>query len=130
MTNPTALSESSPELKVRIHKPLNVEASFLNPHSPITAAEHFFVRNHFPIPEIDAASWRLEIGGAVDNRISLSLDDLRAMPATTHQCVLECAGNGRLSSRTSRKVCSGASGLQVVPRGRVFRCVMFWRVPD
>lgn len=96
MTNPTAVSESSPELKTRIHKPLNVEASFLNPRTPITSAEHFFVRNHFPIPEIDAASWRLEIGGAVKNPISLSLEDLKAMPATTHQCVLECAGNGRL----------------------------------
>lgn len=96
MTNPTAMSESSPELKIRIHKPLNVEASFLNPPSPLTNAEHFFIRDHFPIPTLDAGSWRLEVGGAVDKPLSLSLADLKALPTATHKCVLECAGNGRL----------------------------------
>lgn len=96
MTNPTALSESSPELKTRIHNPLNVEASFLNPRSLITTAEHFFIRDHFPLPVMDAASWRLEVGGAVEKSLSLALADLKAMPTATHKCVLECAGNGRL----------------------------------
>lgn len=96
MTNPTASSESSPELKTRIYKPLNVEASFLNPPTAITSAAHFFIRDHFPVPALDATLWRLEIGGAVENPLSLSLADLKAMPVTTHKCVLECAGNGRL----------------------------------
>jgi DMSO/TMAO reductase YedYZ molybdopterin-dependent catalytic subunit len=96
MTDPTALTESLPELKTRIHKPLNVEASFLNPPSPITTAEHFFIRGHFPLPTIDASSWRLEVSGAVEKPLSLSLADLKAMPTATHKCVLECAGNGRL----------------------------------
>ncbi len=42
MTHPTAPSESSPELKVRIHEPLNVEAAFLNPPTAVTANEQFF----------------------------------------------------------------------------------------
>lgn len=96
MTNPTALSELSPELKIRIHKPLNVEASFLNPPTALTSAAHFFIRDHFPVPALDAETWRLEIDGAVEKRLSLSLADLKAMPPSTHKCVLECAGNGRL----------------------------------
>ena len=96
MTTPTASSESSPELKTRIHEPLNVEASFLNPHTPITSAEHFFIRGHFSVPKVDPAAWRLEIRGAVKSPLSLSLADLKAMSSATQICVLECAGNGRL----------------------------------
>lgn len=96
MSAPTAASESSPELKTRIHKPLNVEAAFLNPHSLVTAADHFFIRDHFPLPSVDPASWRLEVKGLVDKPLRLSLAELKAMPSETHLAVLECAGNGRL----------------------------------
>ncbi len=96
MMNPTALSESSPELKIRIHKPLNVEASFLNPPTALTSAAHFFIRDHFPVPILDAATWQLKVDGAVSKPLSLSLADLKALPTSTYTCVLECAGNGRL----------------------------------
>ena len=39
------------------------------------------------------------IGGAVENPLTLTLDDLRAMPAVEHAVTLECAGNGRLDMR-------------------------------
>jgi DMSO/TMAO reductase YedYZ molybdopterin-dependent catalytic subunit len=39
----------------------------------------------------------LAIGGAVRNQITLTLDDLRAMPAIERAVTLECAGNGRLT---------------------------------
>src|SRR6187401_1450930 len=54
-----------------------------------------YLLTHFDIPAIDAASWRLEIGGAVTRPLSLSLDDLRARPAESRAVTLECAGNGR-----------------------------------
>src|SRR5215218_5735889 len=44
-------------------------------------------------------SGTLEVGGAVENPISLTLDDLRAMPAYERAVTLECAGNGRLETR-------------------------------
>jgi sulfane dehydrogenase subunit SoxC len=50
---------------------------------------------HFDIPFVDAATWRLSIGGLVEEPLELSLDDLRARPATTLAVTLECAGNGR-----------------------------------
>jgi sulfane dehydrogenase subunit SoxC len=50
---------------------------------------------HFDIPFVDAASWRLELGGRVERPITLTLDDLRARPPRTQAVTMECAGNGR-----------------------------------
>jgi sulfane dehydrogenase subunit SoxC len=50
---------------------------------------------HFDIPAIDAATWRLELGGLVERPLELSLDELKARPQRTLAVTLECAGNGR-----------------------------------
>jgi sulfane dehydrogenase subunit SoxC len=50
---------------------------------------------HFDIPQVDAATWRLEIGGEVRNPLSLSLDQLKEREQVSLVCTLECAGNGR-----------------------------------
>jgi sulfane dehydrogenase subunit SoxC len=55
-----------------------------------------YLLTHFDIPEVDAAAWRLEIGGLVERPLSLSLDDLRARPAVEVAVTMECAGNGRV----------------------------------
>jgi DMSO/TMAO reductase YedYZ molybdopterin-dependent catalytic subunit len=55
----------------------------------------FYVRNHFQIPKLDPADWRLSVGGLVDRPLSLSLRDLTNMPSQTRVVTLECAGNGR-----------------------------------
>jgi DMSO/TMAO reductase YedYZ molybdopterin-dependent catalytic subunit len=44
-------------------------------------------------PEVDGASWRLEVGGLVDNPLSLSLADLMAMPTVTQTITLSCISN-------------------------------------
>jgi DMSO/TMAO reductase YedYZ molybdopterin-dependent catalytic subunit/rhodanese-related sulfurtransferase/glyoxylase-like metal-dependent hydrolase (beta-lactamase superfamily II) len=56
---------------------------------------HFYVRNHFQAPVIDAAAWRLEVTGLVERPVALSLRELSRMPAETRAVTLECAGNGR-----------------------------------
>jgi len=38
----------------------------------------------------------LEVGGAVGNPQTLTLDALRAMPSVERVVTMECAGNGRL----------------------------------
>src|SRR4051812_28768501 len=53
-----------------------------------------YVLVHYDIPAIDAATWRLEVGGGA-RAMSLSLDDLRRRPQMTQRVTLECAGNGR-----------------------------------
>lgn len=59
----------------------------------VTPAGLHYLLVHFDIP--DAESWRLEVGGRVENRFSIGLEELRSLPATTLRVTLECAGNGR-----------------------------------
>lgn len=80
---------------VRTASPQNLEADFAALDSYLTPVEWHYVRNHFPVPVVDAAAWRLSVQGAVATPQSLSLDDLRALPAATRTVTLECAGNGR-----------------------------------
>jgi sulfane dehydrogenase subunit SoxC len=54
-----------------------------------------YTLSHFDIPRLQAADFRLEVGGCVAQSLALSLDDLRAFPQRTLRVTLECAGNGR-----------------------------------
>jgi DMSO/TMAO reductase YedYZ molybdopterin-dependent catalytic subunit len=62
---------------------------------PITPIGLHYLLTHFDIPFIDAASWRLQIGGRVRHPLKLSLDDLKRLPTRTFAVTFECAGNGR-----------------------------------
>lgn len=57
---------------------------------------------HFDVPYIDTETHLLEFADGFENPISLSIDDIRALPQITKPVTLECAGNGRtgLSPRT------------------------------
>lgn len=61
----------------------------------ITPAGLHYLLIHYDIPDVDAARWRLRVGGAVEAPMSLSLDELQAMPSKTFTVTMECAGNGR-----------------------------------
>src|SRR5215469_16984871 len=62
----------------------------------LTPVPRFFVRNHMHEPsELDAATWRLTIGGEVDKPFSLPLSDLAKLESHSVINTLECAGNGR-----------------------------------
>ncbi|HEY1360411.1 MAG TPA: sulfite oxidase [Thermoleophilaceae bacterium] len=61
----------------------------------LTPAGLHYLLIHYDIPVVDAAAWRLTVGGLVENELSLSLDDLRARPAVSVPVTMECAGNGR-----------------------------------
>ena len=61
----------------------------------LTPAGLHYLLIHYDIPAVDPDAWRLEIGGLVATKLSLSLDDLRAGPPVTAPVTLECAGNGR-----------------------------------
>ncbi len=86
---------SQPGLISRQTDPDNLESPFSALNGRITPNESFYVRSHFPVPEIDARSWRLQVEGAVARPISLSLEDIQKMPSVTQAALLECAGNGR-----------------------------------
>jgi DMSO/TMAO reductase YedYZ molybdopterin-dependent catalytic subunit len=76
--------------------PFNAETPPEALAADITPTELHYVRSNFAVPAHDG---RLEIGGAVDNPTTLTLDDLRAMARVERAVTLECAGNGRLEMR-------------------------------
>jgi hypothetical protein len=83
---------------IMIHgMPYNAEAPPAALDGDITPTEYHYIRSNFAVP---AHEGTLEIGGAVANPITLTLPDLRAMPAVERAVTLECAGNGRLASRS------------------------------
>ena len=61
----------------------------------ITPTGMHYLLIHFDIPYIDAAEWRLNVGGMAANPLSLSLDDIKRRPRVTMPVTMECAGNGR-----------------------------------
>ena len=76
--------------------PLNCETSVPTLiGSVVMPSAHFYVRNHFHIPNLDATAFRLKVGGLTDRPLNLSLADLRQMPSRSLVVTLECAGNGR-----------------------------------
>lgn len=85
-----------PGMITRQREPINLEFPFPTLDSVLTPNNRFYVRNHFPVPHLDPASWRLEVGGAVRQSLTLSYDQLRRMPSKTFTATLECAGNSRV----------------------------------
>jgi len=76
--------------------PYNAEAPPQALVGNLTPTELHYVRSNFALPVHDGT---LEIGGAVGTPTTLTLEDLRALPAHEHAVTLECAGNGRLDMR-------------------------------
>jgi DMSO/TMAO reductase YedYZ molybdopterin-dependent catalytic subunit len=75
--------------------PENSETPLENVRSWVTPNRLFFVRNHFTMPTIDVASWRLSVGGLVDRPRQWTYDELCDRPERTVFATVECAGNGR-----------------------------------
>ena len=60
----------------------------------ITPVGNFYiVSKNFSDPVVDGQSWRLAIGGLVDQPQRLSLIELRALPSVTQYVTLECISN-------------------------------------
>ena len=91
-----ALPGKKPLIKLT-YRPPNYETPIANFRTAITPNDAFFVRYHLAdIPTVDARTWRLTVGGeGANGRVQLSLDDLKAMPATEVVAVCQCSGNRR-----------------------------------
>jgi len=62
---------------------------------PLTPRDQFFTTQHYGHPDIDPATYRLTVSGLVDRQVSVSLDELKAMPSTELVAGFECSGNRR-----------------------------------
>ena len=60
----------------------------------ITPVENFYVvSKNFSDPVIDAQGWSLKVEGLVDRPLTLTLDQLKALPAVTQYVTMECISN-------------------------------------
>jgi DMSO/TMAO reductase YedYZ molybdopterin-dependent catalytic subunit len=84
------------QMLVHRQNPLNFETSIPALIGGVVMPNaHFYVRNHFATPTVDADTWRLRIDGLVERPLSLELQDISRLPSETRVVTLECAGNGR-----------------------------------
>lgn len=93
------MRESKPKLRDRrivlSEEPLVLETPRDNLSEFITPSKLFYVRNHFPIPEVDKDKWRLRIEGEVERPFEINFDELSKLETRKIPATLECAGNGR-----------------------------------
>jgi sulfite oxidase len=95
-------------LRVSSQKPFNAEPPIdVLASSYITPNELFFVRNHMPVPVLNANDFKLRVGGEGITEHAYTLDELRASyPHRSLTATIQCAGNRR-SEMTSVKSVKG-----------------------
>jgi sulfite oxidase len=79
-------------------KPLVAETPEGQLDDDTTPTDKLFVRNNGQIPEEakDADKWKFTVDGEVNNKLELSLGELKSkFKPVTRRMVLECGGNGR-----------------------------------
>jgi DMSO/TMAO reductase YedYZ molybdopterin-dependent catalytic subunit len=79
-------------------RPPNYETPIEHFRTAITPNDAFFVRYHLSvIPEADASSWKVSVGGdGANGSAEITLADLKAMPAVEVAAVNQCSGNRRV----------------------------------
>ncbi len=96
MTTTDDLDATRSQLILINPAPYNAEAPPAALAGDLTPTELHYVRSNFAVPTHDGT---LEIHGAVEVPVSLTVEQLRALPAHERAVTLECAGNGRLEMR-------------------------------
>src|SRR5215831_15659253 len=79
------------------YRPPNYETPLEYFRTAITPNDAFFVRYHLAgIPEVDAKTWKLSVGGeGANGAIEINLDELKQMPTAEVVAVNMCSGNRR-----------------------------------
>ena len=74
---------------------------------PILENDDFYVTSSAGTPTVDPVTWRLDIDGAVDNPVSLTLEDLQGLGALQKEHTLVCIGSSPASTATGNAVWGG-----------------------
>lgn len=83
-------------LVIRSSDPLNAETSIPDlAGGAVMPTRRFYLRDHFPIPNLDGERYRLSVHGECERPLDFSLRDLHNLPSESRVVTLECAGNGR-----------------------------------
>lgn len=83
-----APADPAPAVPAGVHAKANTATPWLTKNS-----KFYRVDTAFKIPRINAKTWRLTVNGMVDKKISLSYDDLLAMPLVERNITLACVSN-------------------------------------
>jgi DMSO/TMAO reductase YedYZ molybdopterin-dependent catalytic subunit len=91
-----ALPGKKPLIKLT-YRPPNYETPIEYFRTAITPNDAFYVRYHLSfIPEVDAKTWKLVVGGdGANGQAEFTLDDLKQLPAAEVVAVNQCSGNRR-----------------------------------
>ncbi|MFN0276284.1 MAG: molybdopterin-dependent oxidoreductase [Chitinophagales bacterium] len=98
--------KKDPKLIIHTTDPVNAEPPLdkLQEHF-VTPQPLYYIRNHGPIPEIDAEKFVLTINGMIENELRLSLQDIKNnFSKHTVMATLQCAGNRRNQMINFKKV--------------------------
>ena len=90
-----ASDRSKRDMLVRSVRPEDLEMPLSGFSDYVTPIDHFFVRTHVYMPRVTLSQWRLTVDGEVATPLTLTMDDVKRLPAIELVSVLECAGNGR-----------------------------------
>jgi DMSO/TMAO reductase YedYZ molybdopterin-dependent catalytic subunit len=107
MTTAGGPGSPMPSFTAPLDPPRFVRRVTLEPYQAtdsVTAQRDLFVLAHLGVPQVDAAQWRLEIGGLVDRPLTLALDDIRRLPSRQVESFHQCAGFPRRADLAVRRV--------------------------
>ena len=98
----TPTPKRPPPEENKTFSPPEVELTFRNYgmpaemlREPITPLGLHYLLIHFDVPRLDPDTYRVTIGGRVNNPMVLTLDDIKARDNVTQPVIMECAGTGR-----------------------------------
>lgn len=84
-----------------------------------TPTELFFVREHFPAPNVSSAGWKLAISGAVASPFEISYEEISKQPRKVLPVTLECAENPVGGGLVSHAEWTGFSLASVIEKAQV-----------
>lgn len=93
-------------------------ATPLPDHLVIPVGE-FYVQSYGLPVAVDAQQWRLEIGGAVEQPLTLTLDDILAAPQDDFYLTMECIGNPAGGDQIGNALWRGTALLPFLQRAKV-----------
>lgn len=89
----------------------------------ITPQSNLFVLAHIGIPQVEKASWHLDVVGAVERPYQITYDELQELPKYNVESFHQCAGFPRRPDIPTRRVVnvvwSGASVRDVISKAKV-----------
>lgn len=81
----------------------------------LTPQDQVFSVQHYGIPEVDAATYELEISGLVDHPRKFSIEILKSLPRQEQFMTLECSGNGSAPGFMNAVYNSRWTGTRLLP---------------